>query len=338
MLRFALLLWVSVSLVSLLACSDLGSASCPEGEALDDGGCIASSGGTGGDGLVDPPPQTKSITLGCTSSTAPPGMSFIVIWDLTVDPGPIVGGEAFGAVFRGLMVLDEILLDETLELVEGGYKRTNILELQATVHVRSGASEAMDVVLTNEPIQRTCTYDNSGNTGVDAGPFPPCAQENDNPEDGSNTDCTGLGGMPDPENPCGQFNDIPTSDECAPGGRCEDKGKTGPGSQCEFYEFCVDDRGALVLEGSVEGYVAAGSGNVLFGWDDESTGAVVDEANGGIWDLPPAVFEEPTGPNGFRVLLGGSVEAAFECTMGTGITRSRPTPPSDLISFPIQTR
>jgi hypothetical protein len=50
------------------------------------------------------------------------------------------------------------------------------------------------------------------------------------------------------------------------------------------------------------------------------------------------VFEEPLGPNGFRVLISGTIPAAFECTMAVGTTRLTPTPNSDLISFEIQTR
>jgi hypothetical protein len=196
----------------------------------------------------------------------------------------------------------------------------------------------MDVVLTREPVQRTCTYDNSGMTGPNAGPFPQCSQENEN-LDGSNEDCTGLGGVPDPENPCGQFATIPTSKECDPGRVCDSRGKAGPGSQCAQYGFCLIGDLEIPLEGAYEGYLAAGSGDVLFGWDDESTGAEIDQSsgpNGGSIILPPAIFDEPTGPNGLRIVVG-TAPVAFECTMGVGTARLTPTPDTSLISFPIQT-
>ena len=338
MLRFVPLVVLSLTLASLLACSDLGSDDCVEGQARIDGVCHDTpTGGSGGARYEDPGPKTETTTLGCTSNVTP--NVFIVGWDLTVDPGPILGGQAFGAIFRGLAVVDESLLDLSQILVPGGYKRTNVVELQATVHVRSGVtSGAMDVVLTREPVQRTCTYDNSGMTGSDAGPFPPCSQENEN-LDGSNEDCTGLGGVPDPENPCGQFATIPTSKECDPGRVCDSRGKAGPGSQCAQYGFCIIGDLEIPLEGAYEGYLAAGSGDVLFGWDDESTGAEIDQSsgpNGGTIILPPAVFDEPTGPNGFRIVIG-TAPVAFECTMGVGTARLTPTPDTSLISFPIQT-
>ncbi len=337
MFRFVVTLVVFLTLELLTACSDLGSANCPEGDELCKAG--ESTGGTDGEGFVDPPPKTKTITLGCTNDLTPDVA--VVGWDLTVDPGPIVGGEAFGAHFHGLAVFDESLLDASEDLVAGGYKRSNLLGLRATVLVRAGVtSEAREVVLTPEPIQRTCTYDNNGSNGPDAGPFPTCSEANDNP-DGSNEDCTGLGGVPGPENQCGEFTVLTTSSDCAAGGTCDNLGKAGPGSQCAQFGFCVSGPLEVVLEGEVDGYLAAGSGNVLFGWDDENTGVEIDESGGpndGAYILPPAVFEEPLGPNSFRALLSGSVALTFECTMAAGTTRLTLTPDSDLISFPIQTR
>jgi hypothetical protein len=328
MLRFAFLLIVSLHWGLLTGCSDLDST--PD----------ASTGGTGGAGIMDPAPTTKSITLGCTNNLSPDVS--VLRWDLTVDPGPIVGGQPFGAVFSGVAVFDELLLDAAQGQMLGGYKRSNVLGTRATVHVRSGvAPDAMDVVLTNEPIQRTCTYDNLGRTGPDAGPFPSCSEANDNP-DGSNADCTGLGSVPDPENVCGQFITIPTSNDCAPGGLCESKNKTGAGSQCALNGFCVSGPLEAALEAAHEayGYLAADSGAVLFGWDDESTGAEIDQSGGpnrGKWILPPTVLDEP-GPNSFRGTLGGNIPAALDCTMGDGTpTALRRTEDSELIAFPIQT-
>lgn len=336
MVRFALILVVLLTSVLLAACSDLNASNCSEGFKLVDGTCSPDRGEDAR--FEDPLPKKKKITLGCTNNIS----SDVVVlgWDLTVDPGPIVGGEAFGAVFRGLVIIDESLVDESLMLA-GGYNRSNLIELQATVRVRKGVTpDAKDVILRSEPIQRTCTYDVGGNIGLDAGPFPTCSEANDNPDD-SNDDCTGLGGVPDPRNRCGEFSAIPTSGDCSSGGFCESRGKTGPGSQCALFGFCVSGPVELVLEGAVEAYIAVGSGNVVFGWDDQGTGAEIDETGGpndGAWILPPAVFQQPAGPNGFRVLVDGVGPIAWECTMGVGETRIRPTPSSSLISFPIQTR
>ena len=337
MFRIVLTLIASLTLALLAACSDLGATGCREGEVLDDAGCEADP--TNGGTFNDPTPKTRPITLGCINNIT--GAVSIATWNLTVDPGPIVSGEAFGALFHGLAVVDQTLLDDSQGLVPGGYKRINLLGLSATVLVRAGVtSEPREAVLTPEPIQRTCTYDESGSTGPEAGPFRPCDEANDHPN-GSNGDCTGLGGGPDPENLCGEFYVLTTSNDCTPDGICDGLGKTGSESQCALSGFCVSGPLEIVLEGAVEGYLADGAGNVLFGWDDENTGAVIDDsggANDGAYILPPAVFDEPVGPNGFRSLIPGADPVAFECTMAVGTSRLTPTPDTDLISFAIQTR
>ena len=332
MLRFALLLMVSLT----LACSDLGSVNCPEGQTRLDGVCAPdpSAGGTGGAPSVDLPPTTKTITVGCTNNIT--SQVATLGWELTVDPGPIVGGEPFAADLRGVAVFDEVFLDAALAVVP--FTRVNLLQLQGTVHVREGVtSEVRDAVLTSEPIPTTCTYDENGNAGIEAGTFRACSPEANNP-DGSNDGCTGLDGMPLPENPCGQFVTIPTSIDCAPGGECDDLGKLA--SQCEVNSFCVVGPVEVILQGSLEGYRAAESGNVLFGWDDQSTGAVVDQTGGpndGRWILPNAVFDDPVGPNGIRVVVA-VLSVAIECTMGVGVDVLSPAPDPALISFPIQQR
>jgi hypothetical protein len=55
------------------------------------------------------------------------------------------------------------------------------------------------------------------------------------------------------------------------------------------------------------------SGAVLFGWDDQSTGATLNPD--GTWSLPPAVFTNPTGQNGVKVIAAG-LSVSLECTMG----------------------
>ena len=97
------------------------------------------------------------------------------------------------------------------------------------------------------------------------------------------------------------------------------------------------------LEPDNGNYTAEASGSVLFGWDDESTGATV--AANGTWTLPAAVFTNPTGPNGIRVNASG-LSVALECTMGVDAggpdgpnppvpDQASPTPDSLLIDFAI---
>ena len=342
MLRVAFIVVVYPTLALVAACSDLNSnGHCAPGQTELDGACWPD--GDAGSLYANPPPQTRQISLACTNNITPE--IFPAGWRLTVDPGPIVAGEAFGVKLRGVMVIDEDLLDTALMGEVGAYKRSNVLELHATVHVRSGVEtdggNPRDVVLTNEAITPTCTYDNSGNIGPRAGPFPPCQKDNDHEDGLSNDDCTGVNGVPTPENRCGEFSVTPTSDDCDVGGLCEEKGK---GVQCELYEFCVSDSLDIVLEGEVESYIAKGSGNVLFGWADDSTGAEFVPTGGadeGIWVLAPAVYTEGTGPNGFRILIStslGSLPGAFECTMGLDTDPVTRSPDSELISFPIQTQ
>ena len=345
MSRFLVFMLMPLMSGLLASCSDLSTSTDGTGGI---GGAAGTVGAGGTVGIVDPEPKTRTILLGCTDSV--PTEFRRVSWELTVDPGPIVAGEPFAAVFRSRAVFGEGFFDVAQSGVPGGFKRVDLLELKATVHVRHGAT-GPDVLLVSSPIERACTYDDSGNTGPDAGPFPTCAQTSDNP-DGSNGDCTGLGGTPSPDNPCGQFVTIPTSSDCAPGGVCDtlDGGLGHRNGQCDANGFCVAGSVEVALEGSLEGYIAAGSGSVFFGWDDQSTGAEVDQTGGpndGAWILPPAVFEEPTGPNGLRARVV-SFPVALECTMGVnsrgpdGVggrdALSSPTPDSKLIWFPIQTR
>jgi hypothetical protein len=159
-----------------------------------------------------------------------------------------------------------------------------------------------------------------------------------------NTDCE-----PQAEtNPCGLFIEIPTSNECDPGGFCEDQGYTGPESQCEKNGFCVSGPAIVPLEERLQAYQATPSGNVLFGFDDQHT-EVREEGgcNDGTWVLPEPRFTDDLGPNGVRLMIK-TVPVAIECVMGVngrgpdGVDSCdpivAPTPDSRLISFPIQSR
>jgi len=293
--------------------------------------------------------------------------------ELTVTPiDAILPGAPFGARFSGRVVFDAEFLNDANALLGAGeedleIRRLAITKLQATVHVRKGAT-GDDVVLT--PVSftpapsETCSYDDNGNTGAEAGPFPKCSRANDNPDDGSNADCTGLGNMPDPENPCLPFVVLPTSDDCDEGGECDDLGEWGPGSPCELNGFCITEELAIELEGdqTSDGYIyrAEPSGSVFFGWDDQEdpqTGRAILESgpNKGTWILPVArSFEAPLGSTGLRMVIGSSTpslalrQLAWECTMGV-ISRgpngvdsadalSSPAPDHLLVSFPIRQR
>jgi hypothetical protein len=100
--------------------------------------------------------------------------------------------------------------------------------------------------------------------------------------------------------------------------------------------------GPLVVElqAKNEVYLAADSGTVLFGWDDEGTGAQLDESgdpSDATWILPEADFDEP-GPNSIRAVLGQSIPASLDCTMGESAGTVKRTRDALLISFPIETR
>jgi hypothetical protein len=135
--------------------------------------------------------------------------------------------------------------------------------------------------------------------------------------------------------------DLPISNDCAPAGVCDGLGKLD--SQCAANGFCITGPLPLPLQAASGSYTVAASGQMRFGWDDASTGATLN--GDGTYALPPAVFADPSGPNGMRVSAGG-LSIAIECTMavdsadptyGVGVTgQSSPTPDALLVSFPIQ--
>ena len=312
---FLLFLVVSLTVTLLAACAGLD--------------------GSGEPGVVDPPPQTKMISFGCASPVTGATSGGGVAWELTVDPRPIVSGQKFAVDLQAKAIFDEFAIGLAQIFVVGGFRDVNVVDLQATVHVRKGAT-GEDVVLRPEPIPYVCVV--SGTS---------CDPENDLPGDPhkrGNTDC-------EPEadtNPCGRFVEIPTSDDCAPGGFCESLGQTGRGSQCDVNEFCVSGPFEMPLKGRPEAWEADASGNVLFGFADEGTEAEILEdgsCNEGTWAMPIPMFDDPVGPNGVRLILG-NIPSAVECVMGEdsrgdfGIDSCDPlssrTPDSRLIRFPIQ--
>lgn len=309
------------------ACESQGNE--PQGAVCDqDGGNRCDGDGRCVDVGDGPFPETQIITFGCTNNLAA-GTS-ILPFELTVAPEKPVAGQPFAAALSGIGLLSEEVLDAVQWVIPGGAVRVDLLALQATVHVRAGASGA-DTPLSIEPIPYRCGVDDAA-----------CDPSNDLPSvpgRRGNSDCLPTG----PTNPCGRFVEIPTSDDCAPGGVCAtlDGGTGAKVNQCVANGFCVTSDLLLPLASTVGNYVASVGGRVFFGWDDASTGATtrVD----GTWALPEAVFEDPTGPNGMRASVEG-LSVALECTMGVdsdglygvGVPdESSPMPNQLLISFPI---
>jgi hypothetical protein len=277
---------------------------------------------------IDSTPQTKTITLACTNNVTP-FAPVIVPFDLTVTP--TVNGPDISAVLGGVAEISEWWLDAPQGVVPGGVTQANVLDVAATVHVRSGATGA-DVTLTTAPIPTVCLI-----------PFgASCDPANDAPSvPGSrpNSDCIPTGTF----NPCMANLPLPTSTDCSPGGTCDLLGKgmyaTGGYAQCALNGFCITGPLLLPLAAQVASYTPDGSGTVFFGWDDTATGASLN--GDGTWALPPSAFTDPTGPNGTRVNMQG-LSLGLECTMavdsggpmGVGVPdASSPTPNSALMAF-----
>lgn len=336
LMMFTLVAWVA-------GCAD--TSVCAPGERLVDGECVdAPNGGV-------PQPITKELSFFCEFApldTFDEPNTFDA--QLTVAPTEaIVGDEAFKAELEGLAIFSDVFLNAG-QIIIGGYKRIGLVDVHATVHVREGADGddvRLDARSTTPDAEETCTFDAAGKSGSDAGPFPTCSLSNDNP-DGSNPDCTGLGGEESPANPCLRYVTITISDDCAPDGECAQLGWTGVGSPCDLIGFCVTEPFEIEL-GTDEPalYTAASSGRVAFGWDDQSTGAeeITEGPNKGAWQLPPADLGSPAGPNAVRVMVNGFL-LGFECTMAVwsrgpdGVGSRDPlasrTPDYLLIRFPIE--
>lgn len=274
---------------------------------------------------------TPTVTVACTNSLTE-DIAF-TDWELMVSAERIASGEPFTATFDGAAVFGEDVLDRGQMLIPGGLKEVHLVEIRATVHVRSGAT-GDDVVLEPESIPYQCLRD-----GVACNPAHDLPGERGQR---GNSDCEPQ----DASNPCGRLLPVPISSDCEPGGVCARLGKVGPRSQCDLNRFCVRGELRVPFEPTTAQYTAASEGVVLFGWDDESTGASLreDGPNAGTWVLPPAIYEEGTGPNGIRLTLRG-IPFAWECTMGVDSNGplgpgslsflASPTPDSALISLPI---
>lgn len=289
------------------------------------GTCVPPSGSDPCD--VAPLSCARPITLACTNNVT--SDVTLQTFELTVTPDPLVAGASVPVSYGGTLVFPEFFLDAAQGGVPGGITSAGLVDARATVHVRSGAT-ASDVTLNTAALPTTCTFPAGA----------PCDPANDLPSIPGlrgNTDCVPTGNF----NACMQIVAYPTSTDCAPGGTCDQLGKT---PQCVANGFCISGPLEIPLEAANTTITPDASGQVLFGWDDQSTGAALNPD--GTWNLPPADFTSSVGPNGIKINAQG-LAIALRCTMGVDAggllgpfppvpDQSSPTPDSELIGFTIE--
>jgi hypothetical protein len=287
------------------------------------GGTGGVGGGTGGvGGSTGGTTVTETVTLGCTNSVT--ADISILNWDLEVTYPAIAADSEFDVDLTGEAFFDEAFLDAAQGVIPGGITEAGLVAIGATVLVRSGA--------TGDPVLLVDDSDAPFECGIARTACDPANDDASVPGSRGNSDCQPQGVF----NPCLQYVQIPTSDDCAPGGECETLGKE---SQCTANDFCVTGPLPLPLSTETGTFTAAAEGPVLFGWDDENTGATIN--GDGTYALPNAVFADPPEPNGLRVSAGLGV--ALQCTMAVdsggpnGVDvpdQSSPTPDELLLAVP----
>ena len=307
----------------------------PSGTACDFNGEPGHCDGVGNCGpVVDPTAPcdpleascTKIITLGCSGNVV--ADVTIQTMELTVTPDPLVGGTLVPVSYSGVLVFPEFFMDAAQGGVPGGVTDASLIGAQATVHVRAGAT-ASDVTLIAPEPPGTCLIGQTSCDSANDGPSVPGFQ--------SNTDCVPVGTF----NPCQHLIAFPMSFDCGVAGTCAFLGKS---QQCNYNGFCITGPLEIPLQSVATTITPDASGEVLFGWDDQSTGAALNPD--GTWNLPPSVFTDPAGPNSIRLNASG-LAVALECTMGVDSggpfgtvppvpDKASPTPDSHLINFPIQ--
>ena len=293
-------------------------APCSNGECDSNGDCVFVP--------VDPPAQSAPITVGCTNNVT--ADISILPFILDVDPGVILSNSSATAEFSGVAEFSEVFLDAAQGAVPGGVTAADLVNLVATVQIRTGGTFASTVGLTNAPLPTTCLIDGSACNPANDGASVPGSQPN--------TDCVPVGAF----NPCQALVAIPTSTDCAPGGVCDGLGKLT--SQCATNGFCVTGGLPLPLASQTASFTADASGIVNFGFADQGTGATVNAD--GTYALPAAVFTGPTQLNEIKVNASG-LSVALVCTMavdaggpdGVGVPdQASPTPTNLLNTFNIQ--
>jgi hypothetical protein len=292
-----------------------------------DGGGVCLSSPQPPCGVQDPSYATctKLVSLACTNNVIDVVMVDV---ELTVSPDPLIGGTTVPVHYSGVFEFSELFLDAAQGGIPGGVTAANLIDAQATVHVRSGAT-ATDVTLSGPVLPGTCLIPPATCDPANDGPSVPGAR--------SNTDCVPTGTF----NPCQHIVALPMSTDCAPGGTCESLGKI---VQCQVNGFCITGDLPIPLTGVASSMIVDPSGVVSFGWDDQSTGATLNPD--GTWNLPLSAFTDPLGPNGVKINIGG-LALALQCTMAVPSDgplgpvppvpdQSSPTPDYQLLQFPIQ--
>jgi hypothetical protein len=151
------------------------------------------------------------------------------------------------------------------------------------------------------------------------------------------SDCTGMV-CEDPV----VIVDVPSSDDCAPGGVCDMLGKTGEGSQCETNGFCVTGPLDVPLLAVDQTYMAEATGPVLFGYAEADLDNSSFDMDTMLFTIPKPNSANPS-EQGLKVDAGLTV--AVECVMGVDAgedpdnaenTLVGLTPEEDLISCEVQ--
>ena len=313
-------------------CTSVGGPTCsnpfePNGTACDAGG--GNTGACDGAGAcvfiptVDPPPVSLVMTTGCSNNVT--GDVSILDFNMDVDAGTLGPGLVFSADLDGTAAFVETFLDAAQAVVPGGVRSAQVIDVAASIAVRSGAT-GPDVELGADfsVLDNRCTLTGASCTGVTDPP--------------SGGDCLQI---PSVVNNCAQgFADVPVTEgiplsaggctqpalgtpvpDCDCAG-CENQDPVGcrpgdpdvpctKGDQCNTNGFCVAGDLKLELTANKGNYTAGASGDtILFGWYDGLTPPVAP----GLLSLPAAVFATPPSPLGVRVSAGG-LFVALQCLM-----------------------
>ena len=296
--------------------------------------CLAGACDGAGNCLFNPDPPcdlfpadcTKVITLGCTNNVTIDVS--ILPFTLNVTPDPVISGTVVPVVLGGIAVFSETFLDAAQGAVPGGVTQADLINLAATVQIRSGGTMA-SITLTNPPLPTTCLISGAACDPINDQASVPGIQPN--------TDCVPTGTF----NPCQALVTIPTSSDCTVGGVCDILGKLA--SECAVNGFCVTSGLPLPFVDQATTFTAAASGIVNFGFDDTTTGATLNPD--GSYALPAAVFTDPPTPNEIKVNASG-LSVALRCTMAVDAggpdgpvppvpDQASPTPDARLLNFTI---
>ena len=196
-------------------------------------------------------PISTMIPVGCCNNVSGCGDGRIRFplqprYELTVDPqGAVSPGASIAVALGGKAVISEGILDGLQGFVPGGVTKIDVVDLAATVQIRTGGTMP-GVTLTNVPLPTTCLI---GGTACD-----PANDGASVPGNRANTDCIPTAFY----NPCRAVVSFPTSNDCAAGGVCETLGKA---YQCDVNgllrdRWCGDparDEGLHVHGGRLRG-------------------------------------------------------------------------------------